>query len=437
MSHTYDFNTWTSFGEQDALPNLPSWVDPDAPAVWAPDVVHLAPGRFIMYFSAALKSNPQFHYLGIASASTVTGPYTPIGTAPRACPTTQGGAIDPAGYYDPADNTRWVVYKIDGNSLGKGGACNNMVQPIVSTPIMLQQVSVDNGFTKIGSPTTLIVNDPADGPYVEAPSLTKMPDGTYVLYYSSNCYTTPLYDVSYATLRNIKGPYKKFGGLLQTGTYGLTAPGGLDLAVNGDHAVFHANWNGGRAMASDMDGERTPASSTTASESAPSSSKTVPGPASQRPADAKVTKSKRSVVHVACACCRRLRIKCDGVRPTCQPCARRYEDCVYDVEANTTRSNALKRKNEELAKENTQLRTLYDFLQNRPLIEAEEIFRRIRSTQDPLEVLRHVTTADLLMAQTTASEKHTQSQDPQGTSSNRNYAPGSGSLKYDPVHDSQ
>lgn len=107
---------------------------------------------------------------------------------------------------------------------------------------------------------------------------------------------------------------------------------------------------------------------------------------------------------------------------------------MYDVEANTTRSNALKRRNEELAKENSQLRTLYDFLQNRTMIEAEEILRRIRSTQDPLEVLRHVTTADLLMAQTTACEKQ---MDPQSSSSNRNYTPGSGTLKYDPVHDSQ
>lgn len=122
-----------------------------------------------------------------------------------------------------------------------------MVQPIVSTP-MLQQVSVDNGYTKIGSPTTAIVNDPADGPYVEAPSLTKMPDGTYILYYGLNCYVTPLYDVSYATSKNIRGPYKKFGGLTQTGTCGLTAPGGLDMAINGDHALFHADRNCGRAM---------------------------------------------------------------------------------------------------------------------------------------------------------------------------------------------
>ncbi|KAI5207456.1 glycoside hydrolase family 43 protein [Aureobasidium subglaciale] len=214
MSHTYDFNKWTSFGERDALPNLPNWVHPDNPKVWAPDVVQLGPGRFIMYYTAALKSNPRFHCLGVASASTVTGPYTTIGPDPWACPRAQGGAIDPAGYYDPKDNTRWVVYKIDGNSLGKGGA----------------------------------FNDPADGPYVEAPALTKMADGTYVLFYSSNCFVTPLYDVSYATSKNIRGPYKKFGGLIETGTYGLRAPGGLDMAINGDHAVFHADWKDGRAM---------------------------------------------------------------------------------------------------------------------------------------------------------------------------------------------
>ncbi|CAD0113373.1 unnamed protein product, partial [Aureobasidium uvarum] len=185
----------------------------------------------------------------------------------------------------------------------------------------------------------------------------------------------------------------------------------------------------------DMNGEHTPSDSTRSSESTHASNKTLPRPALQQSKDAKVTKPKRTVVHVACACCRRLRIKCDGVRPTCQSCARRYEDCVYDVEANTTRSNALKRRNEELAQENTQLRRLYDFLLNRPLLEAEEIFRRIRSTQDPLQVLRHVTTADMLMAQTTAPEIQIQSQDPQPSSTKRKHV--SGLRRYDPVHDNQ
>lgn len=108
---------------------------------------------------------------------------------------------------------------------------------------------------------------------------------------------------------------------------------------------------------------------------------------------------------------------------------------MYDVEANTTRSNALKRKNEELAQENAQLRRLYDSLLNRPLAEAEEIFRRIRSTRDPLEVLRHVTTADMLVSQTTTSRNHIQSQEPR--TFNGNNLSASGSTKYDPVHDNQ
>lgn len=204
VAHTYDFNTWTHLGQRDALPNLPAWVDPGRPDVWAPDVVRLGQGRFLMYYTAALKSNPKLHCLGIASASTVTGPYRPIGQDPWICPKAQGGAIDPAGYYDPKDNTRWVVYKIDGNAIGHGGSCNNGVKPIVNTPILLQQVSTQDGVTKIGGPIKLIDRDPIDGPLVEAPSLTKMSDGTYVLFFSSNCWSTTFYDVSYATSRNIR-----------------------------------------------------------------------------------------------------------------------------------------------------------------------------------------------------------------------------------------
>lgn len=110
---------------------------------------------------------------------------------------------------------------------------------------------------------------------------------------------------------------------------------------------------------------------------------------------------------------------------------------MYDVEANTTRSNALKRKNEDLAKANAQLHELYDFLRNRPFIEAEEIFRRIRSTENPLDVLRHVATADTLMAQTNTSNMQPQSHDAQSSKANGSHVPRSGSTKYDPVYDRQ
>ncbi|KAI7522725.1 hypothetical protein KC316_g19151, partial [Hortaea werneckii] len=164
---------------------------------------------------------------------------------PWICPTNIGGAIDPSGYVDP-QNRRWVVYKVDGNAIGHGGECGNTIPPIVPTPIMLQQVGQD-GHTLIGSPQQLITNGALDGPYVEAPSLTKM-GNKFVLFFSSQCFATPKYDVSYATADNIKGPYTRHGPLFVTGSYGMTAPGGLDIAVNGNRAVWHANYGSGRAM---------------------------------------------------------------------------------------------------------------------------------------------------------------------------------------------
>ena len=108
------------------------------------------------------------------------------------------------------------------------------------TPIMLQQVNSRDGRGKIGAPIQILSNIPSDGPYVEAPSLTRL-GGKYVLMFSSNCFVGPKYDVQYATATNIKGPYKRQGTLFKTGgPLKMHAPGGLDIAVNGDHAVWHA-----------------------------------------------------------------------------------------------------------------------------------------------------------------------------------------------------
>ena len=245
-----DFEHWTHLRGRDALPKLPNWVASDNPHVWAPDVIRLDNGKYVMYYSATLKKKKKLHCVGVAFGNNPLSPFTPgnMHEQPYICNEAAGGAIDPAGYFDPKDNTRWVVYKVDGNAVGYGGVCNNGVKPIVSTPIKLQQVRTNDGVTKIGAPIQLITNGPADGPVVEAPSLSRMDDGTYVLFLSSNCFATPHYDVDYATARNIKGPYTKYGPMFVTGTMGLHAPGGLDLAINGIRAVFHADYNGGRAM---------------------------------------------------------------------------------------------------------------------------------------------------------------------------------------------
>ncbi|KAK3070917.1 hypothetical protein LTR53_009597 [Teratosphaeriaceae sp. CCFEE 6253] len=231
MANSPDFKRWTYRLGVDAMPKLASWIDKESPRVWAPDVVRLDDGTFVMYYTAGLAKETRLHCVSYATSKRVDGPYVDNLDDPWICPTAIGGAIDPAGYMD-SDGTRWVVYKVDGNAIGHGGACNNMVPPMVSTPIMLQRVSARDGHTKIGAAIRLITNGPADGPVVEAPAIAKLG--------GNNCFNTEKYDVSYAIATNLEGPYTKYGPLFVTGNHGMHAPGGLDIAIDGDHAIWHA-----------------------------------------------------------------------------------------------------------------------------------------------------------------------------------------------------
>lgn len=197
-----------------------------------------ADGTFVMYYTAAVKKRANLHCLSFATAKTLGDEFVDDSTEPWICPLAQGGAIDIAGFTDENNGgKRWIVYKIDGNAIGHGGSCGNTVEPIVPTPIMLQQVGGD-GYTKIGQPKQILTNGENDGPYVEAPTLTRM-GGKYVLFFSSQCYMTEKYDVKYAVAENVEGPYRRMGKLLKTGDFGLKAPGGLDININGDKAVWH------------------------------------------------------------------------------------------------------------------------------------------------------------------------------------------------------
>lgn len=196
--------------------------------------------EFIMYYTATI-ANGSTHCVGAATATNPAGPYTPQETT-IACPAYEGGAIDPAGFADD-NGDLYVVYKIDANSLGNGGNCNNGVPPIKTTPIMLQPLESD-GLTAKGSPTQILDNGIEDGPLVEAPSLVKV-SGTYYLFYSRNCYAGPWYVVAHATAASIHGPYTKaLNPSIATG-FGpigeLYAPGGATVVPQGDKMVFHAD----------------------------------------------------------------------------------------------------------------------------------------------------------------------------------------------------
>jgi beta-xylosidase len=214
-----------------------------------------------MYYSAALTQFSAHHCVGAAFSSDIEGPYTAM-DQPLVCPDPTanganlnplitspgvGGAIDAAAFKD-TDGQRYLLYKVDGNSVGSGGICGNSNSPQRPTPIMLVPVEAD-GITPKGNPIQLLDRSDSDGPLVEAPNLVRTADGGYALFFSSNCYTTPGYDVAYATSKTLLGPYVRAPNpLIMTGTQGLAAPGGASIATDGQHMVFHANVGTGRGM---------------------------------------------------------------------------------------------------------------------------------------------------------------------------------------------
>ncbi|OCT50754.1 glycosyl hydrolase family 43 protein [Cladophialophora carrionii] len=235
-----DNQTWTLVDQHDALPNLGAWET--GAGVWAPDVVQLDDGTFVLYYADNVVWSPAHHCVGVATSQSILGPYIPQ-ASPFACPDVDalGGAIDPDGFLDESTGKRYVVYKVDGNSIGHGGACGNTVAPIVPTPLMLQEVDHD-GITPIGDAVQILDRDAFDGPLIEAPALHRSAEGVYFLFFSSNCFTTPQYDVSYATATNIYGPYTKSSRpLLVTSDADLTGPGGMDIIKGGGMIVFHGH----------------------------------------------------------------------------------------------------------------------------------------------------------------------------------------------------
>ncbi|KAL3442971.1 glycosyl hydrolase [Aspergillus insuetus] len=235
--------SWTLLEGTDALPEpLPGWVKADNPQVWAPDVVQIDDGSFVMYFSAIASSSGK-HCIGTATSTSVTGPFQGQ-ESPIACHTDEGGAIDPSGFQD-TDGTRYVVYKVDGNSLNGDGTTH-------ATPIILQRLASD-GITAEGDAVQILDRDEADGPLVEAPSLLFV-DGTYYLSFSSNWYNSLNYDVSYATASAVSGPYSKVQApdapLLVSGDASdvgpLGGPGGADF-LDEKRIVFHA-FNDGESI---------------------------------------------------------------------------------------------------------------------------------------------------------------------------------------------
>ncbi|KAJ5099464.1 Glycoside hydrolase family 43 [Penicillium argentinense] len=241
-----NFVNWTLHHDYDAMPTIGNWEK--EVNHWAPDVIQRDDGKFVLYYSGQTKNFDRHHCIG-AAVSTSTdpmGPYIPLNES-LACPHEYGGAIDPSPFKD-ADGKLYVVYKGDGNSVGRGGYCGNSIKPLHPVPLILQELE-SNGFTKVGEPKIILDIDDSDGPLIEAPDIIRTDDGTYYLAFSSHCFTSLGYNVKYAHAKSVKGPYTRVDRpLLQTTDFGLEAPGGATLSKDGTKMVFHANCGGWRCM---------------------------------------------------------------------------------------------------------------------------------------------------------------------------------------------
>ncbi len=228
---------WHNTGAAILPAGKPSWAANGA-RNWAPEL-HRAGSTFLAYFTSVNASNVLS--LGVASAPDVEGPYTvtaaPLSQHPQ-------GVIDPT-FFEDDDGSRWLLYKIDGNSVG------------AATPIYVRLLA-PNGLSYAQGPTTALTNDPAtwEGGVIEAPWVVKR-GGFYYLFYSGNVYDHR-YRTGVARATKIEGPYTKHGAPILTNNARWVGPGhGSVVSVNGlDYFVYHAWTNRGDGLALTADGRQ-------------------------------------------------------------------------------------------------------------------------------------------------------------------------------------
>ncbi|MEU1843287.1 glycoside hydrolase family 43 protein [Micromonospora sediminicola] len=185
-----DLVEWTPAG--DALPELPDWAD--AGKTWAPEVIQLAPDRFVLYYTVADRASGR-QCLGRAVASTPLGPYVDDSAAPLVCQADLGGSIDASPFRD-TDGSLWLLWKNDGNAIG------------VDTWLWSQRLSPD-GLRLTGPAAKLLKQtEPWEGTLIEGPFLHRH-DGKLFLFFAANAYDKDTYAEGYAVCEGPAGPCVK------------------------------------------------------------------------------------------------------------------------------------------------------------------------------------------------------------------------------------
>lgn len=220
-----DLVHWSAKGHVFPSAGKPTWAVGD---FWAPEI-HKVGSQYLAYYTARHQDGRLS--IGAATANTAQGPFTDIGQ-----PLVHDGAMGmiDATHFTAADGTHYLVWKADGNAVGK------------PTPIYGQALSAD-GKALVGGRVTLMTNDLAwEGGVVEAPWVVRK-DGMYYLFYSGNAYYNGTYAVGVARASSPLGPYTKAGAPILKTTSAWVGPGHcsvIDTPAGNSYMVYHA-WQAG------------------------------------------------------------------------------------------------------------------------------------------------------------------------------------------------
>jgi beta-xylosidase len=234
-----DLRHWSPPG--DALPQLPGWAAWGR--TWAPGVVRLDDG-YLLYFAARHEPSGR-QCIGVATATTATGPFVSQAPEPLVCQTDLGGSIDPHPFVD-RDGTVLLLWKADGNAVGQPSTL--YVQPL--TP---------DGVRLTGRAVPLLRSDAAwEQPLIENPALVAT-GSSYTLLYSGGWWDSAGYATGYATCDTALGPCSKATTdhpLLASGD-GQAGPGGASVVTGpaGDQWLVYHAWSSG-AVGYDNGGTR-------------------------------------------------------------------------------------------------------------------------------------------------------------------------------------
>ena len=221
-----DLARWRHLG--DALPELPSWAQRGN--TWAPAVLRRG-GEYVMYYTVRYEAAGR-QAISVATAADPAGPFVDRSSEPLIFQEDRAGSIDPSPFVD-GDGTAYLLWKSDDNALDR------------TTSLWGAPLEPD-GLTLAGSPVELLGHDcDWEAPLVEAPSLARVAEGSYVLFYSGGWWESDGYGIGYATGPAPLGPFQKMTDKdpWLASEDGMAGPGGAEVfrdTEGGWRMVFHA-----------------------------------------------------------------------------------------------------------------------------------------------------------------------------------------------------